>query len=90
VQAEAQTAKELASKSKVDDKMQGVFVIRNRKAIFVPVTTGITGRTDIEVLDGLKDGNEIITGSYKILRSLKPGSGVKVDNTAPKKEEETS
>src|SRR5215470_6694460 len=90
VQAAAPAAKEVASKSKVDDEMQGVFVIRNRKAIFVPVTTGITGRTDIEVVDGLKDGDEVITGSYKILRSLKPGSGVKVDNTTPKKEEETS
>jgi len=88
VQAAAPVAKEVASKSKTDDEMQGVFVIRNKKAIFVPVTTGITGRTDIEVLDGLKEGDEVITGSYKILRSLKPGSGIKVDNTAPKKEEE--
>jgi HlyD family secretion protein len=56
----------------------------------VPVTTGITGRTDIEVLDGLKEGDEVITGSYKILRSLRPGSSVKIDNTAPKKEEEAS
>jgi HlyD family secretion protein len=54
------------------------------------VTTGITGRTDIEVLDGLKEGDEVITGSYKILRSLRPGSSVKVDNTTPKKEEATS
>jgi HlyD family secretion protein len=88
VQAAAPAAKEVASKSKADDEMQGVFVIRNKKAVFVPVTTGITGRTDIEVLDGLKEGDEVVTGSYKILRSLKPGSGVKVDNTAPKKEEE--
>jgi HlyD family secretion protein len=88
VQAAAPAAKEVASKSKADDEMQGVFVIRNKKAIFVPVATGITGRTDIEVLDGLKEGDEVVTGSYKILRSLKPGSGVKVDNTAPKKEEE--
>jgi HlyD family secretion protein len=88
VQAAAPAAKEVASKSKANDEMQGVFVIRNKKAIFVPVTTGITGRTDIEVLDGLKEGDEVVTGSYKILRSLKPGSGVKVDNTAPKKEDE--
>jgi HlyD family secretion protein len=84
----AAPVKEVASKSKTDDAMQGVFVIRNKKAIFIPVTTGITGRTDIEVLDGLKEGDEVITGSYKILRSLRPGSSVKIDNTAPKKEEE--
>ena len=86
----AAPVKEVASKSKTDDQLQGVFVIRNKKAIFLPVTTGITGRTDIEVLDGLKEGDEVITGSYKILRSLRPGSSVKIDNTAPKKEEETS
>ena len=86
----AAPVKEVASKSKVDDPIQGVFVIRNKKAIFVPVATGITGRTDIEVLDGLKDGDEVITGSYKILRTLRPGSSVKIDNTAPKKEEESS
>ncbi len=68
--------------------MQGVFVIRNKKAMFVPVTTGITGTTDIEVLDGVKEGDEVITGSYKVLRTLRPGSSVKIDNTAPKKEEE--
>jgi len=38
----------------------------------------------------LKEGDEVITGSYKILRSLKPGSSVKIDNSAPKKEEESS
>ena len=86
----AAPVKEVASNSKTDDELQGVFVIRNKKAIFVPVTTGITGRTDIEVLDGLKEGDEVITGSYKILRSLRPGSSVKIDNTTPKKEEATS
>ncbi len=71
-------------------EIQGVFVIRNHKAEFVPVETGIAGTTDIEVMQGLKDGDEIITGSYKVLRTLKPGSSVKVDNSAPKKEEEES
>jgi HlyD family secretion protein len=78
------------AKTKKEDDQQGVFVIRNKKAFFVPVTTGITGTTDIEVMDGLKEGDEVITGSYKILRSLKPGSGVKIDNTVPKKEDESS
>jgi HlyD family secretion protein len=78
-----------ASKAKDRDKeeIQGVFIIRNRKAEFMPVETGITGTTDIEVLKGLKEGDEIVTGSYKVLRTMRPGTGVKVDNTAPKKEE---
>jgi HlyD family secretion protein len=90
VHAAEPVAKEVASKSKKDDEMQGVFVVRNKKAMFVPVTTGITGTTDMEVLDGLKEGDEVVTGSYKILRTLRPGSSVKIDNTSPKKEEESS
>ncbi len=45
--------------------MQGVFVIRNKKAEFVPVTTGIAGTSDIEVLNGLKEGDEVITGQLQ-------------------------
>ncbi|MGA7909289.1 MAG: efflux RND transporter periplasmic adaptor subunit [Candidatus Sulfotelmatobacter sp.] len=82
----ASPAKETASKDEKDD-VQGVFVIRNKKAEFVPVSTGITGTTDIEVLSGLKEGDEVITGSYKVLRTLRPGSGVRIDNSAPKKED---
>jgi HlyD family secretion protein len=70
------------------EEIQGVFVLRNHKAEFVAVESGIAGTTDIEVLKGLKDGDEIVTGSYKVLRTLRPGSSVKVDNSAPKKEEE--
>jgi len=88
VHAAAPVVKEVASKSKKEDELQGVFVIRNKKAMFVPVTTGVTGTTDIEVLDGLKEGDEVITGSYKVLRTLRPGSSVRIDNSAPKKEEE--
>jgi HlyD family secretion protein len=90
VHAAPPAAKEVASKSKKDEDLQGVFVIRNKKAMFVPVATGITGTTDIEVLDGLKEGDEVVTGSYKVLRTLRPGSSVKIDNSAPKKEEESS
>jgi HlyD family secretion protein len=89
VHAAPPAAKEAASKTKKDDDVQGVFVIRNKKAMFVPVNTGITGTTDMEVLDGVKEGDEVITGSYKVLRTLRPGSSVKIDNTVPKKEEES-
>jgi HlyD family secretion protein len=81
--------KDLA-KSNDKQEIQGVFILRNRKAEFVPVDTGIAGTTDIEVIKGLQEGDEIVTGSYKVLRTLRPGSSVKVDNAAPKKEEEAS
>jgi HlyD family secretion protein len=77
------------STSEDDNKeLQGVFVIRNKKAQFVPVETGISGTTDIEVLKGLQKGDEIVTGSYKVLRTLRNGASVRVDNTVPKKEDE--
>jgi len=76
--------------SKTKDEIQGVFVLREKKVEFLPVDTGVAGTTDIEITKGLKDGDEIVTGSYKVLRTIKPGTGVKVDNTAPKKDEETS
>jgi HlyD family secretion protein len=76
-----------ASKNKKESEVQGVFVIRDKKAQFVPVQTGITGTTDIEVLSGLTQGDEIVTGSYKVLRTVKPGTSVKIDNSAAKREE---
>jgi HlyD family secretion protein len=67
------------------DELQGVFVVNGKKAIFRPVETGISGVTDIEITKGLQAGDEIVVGSYKALRTLKPEASVKVDNTAPKK-----
>ncbi len=69
-------------------EIQGVFVVREKRAAFVPVTTGITGVTDIEVVNGLQEGDQIITGSYKTLRTLKPDARVKVDNSTPKTTDE--
>lgn len=73
--------------------VQGVYLLQNDRkklrAVFVPVKTGVTGATEIEVLDGVKQGDEIVTGRYKILRSLKSGTPVKRDNT-PETEAEKS
>ena len=67
------------------DEIQGVFVVTGKKAVFKAVKTGISGVTDIEVTDGLQAGDEIVVGSYKALRTLKPEAQIKVDNSAPKK-----
>jgi len=71
------------------DEVQGVFVVNGKKAVFRPVETGISGVTDIEITKGLQSGDEIVVGSYKALRTLKPEASVKVDNTAPKKTEDS-
>jgi HlyD family secretion protein len=68
--------------------VQGVYTVERDKSgklrvMFVPVTTGITGATDIEVLSGLTEGQEIVTGPFKTLRTLKNGALVKRDTEKP-------
>lgn len=81
VQASTSSDPEVAKKKK--EELQGVFVVKGEQAEFREVKTGITGTTDIEVLTGLKEGEEIITGSYKVIRTLRNQAKVKVDNKAP-------
>ena len=65
---------------------QGVYVVSDNdgklRVQFMPVTTGITGSTDIEVLSGLKQDDEVVTGRYQVLRNLKSGTPVKRDNAS--------
>ena len=76
VQAASDPITEKAKKQ----ELQGVFVVRNGKAEFVQVSTGITGATDIEVLSGLKQGDQVITGTYKVIRTLRNLAKVKINN----------
>jgi HlyD family secretion protein len=85
-QPAAQPSNPQAEKAKKEE-LQGVFVVAaGGKAEFRKLETGITGATDIEVVSGLKDGDEIITGSYKVIRTLRNEAKVKVDNRAPQAE----
>ena len=74
---------------KAKKEIQGIFVVdkTTKKVDFKPVETGIQGSTDMEVLGGLTEGQEIVTGSYKVLRTLKVGAKVKVDNSVAKKDD---
>lgn len=65
------------------EEIQGVFVINKGKAAFRKVETGITGTTDIEVVSGLHQGDEIVTGTYQVIRTLRNQASVKVDNRNP-------
>jgi HlyD family secretion protein len=81
--AQAATKPDPAVEKARKEELQGVFVINAGKAEFRKVETGITGATDIEVLSGLQPGDQIITGSYQVIRTIKNGAMVKVDNKAP-------
>ena len=68
--------------------VQGVFIAEKDahgrlRAKFIPVTTGITGTTDIEVLSGLGTGQEVVIGPYKTLRDLKGDALLKRDTEKP-------
>jgi HlyD family secretion protein len=63
-------------------ELEGVFVIsKDNVARFRPVKTGITGESEIEVLENLKDGEEVVSGSFQTLRTIKDGAAVKIDNS---------
>jgi HlyD family secretion protein len=62
------------------EEKEGVFVVNNGQAYFRPVKTGIMGESEIEITDGLKEGDEIVVGSYKTLRTLKHEAKIKVED----------
>ncbi|HEX6179157.1 MAG TPA: efflux RND transporter periplasmic adaptor subunit [Thermoanaerobaculia bacterium] len=65
-----------AAAGKPEDE-EGVFINDNGVAKFVPITTGLSGESNIEVVTGLKEGQEIVTGPFRALREIKDGSKVK-------------
>ena len=69
-----------AAQKAAKEELQGVFVVNGGKAQFRKVETGITGTTEIEVLSGLKEGDQIVTGSYEVIRTIRNDAKIKVDN----------
>jgi HlyD family secretion protein len=61
------------------EEKDGVFVVQEEKAVVTPVKTGIMGDTEIEITDGLDEGEEIVTGSYRTLRTLENEARLKVE-----------
>jgi HlyD family secretion protein len=63
--------------------IDGVFVLENGKAKFLEITKGITGESDIQILSGLPEGAELITGPSRVLKTLKDGDAVKKQTKSP-------
>lgn len=72
-----------AAKVKGEEK-DGVFLVQGEKAVFKTVKTGIMGETDIEITEGITEGQEIVTGSYRTLRNLKDEARIKVETKGKK------
>ena len=60
---------------------EGVFVVRNGRAEFLPIKMGIAGDKYFEVLSGLTSGEQVVTGPYNSVRGMADGDAVKIDNT---------
>jgi len=75
VPIQAITIRELDGKKETE----GVFAVRNASAAFRPVKTGIVGTTDIELTEGLAENDEVVSGPYQVLRTLKDNTRVRIE-----------
>jgi HlyD family secretion protein len=66
-----------AQRSGPPKEEEGVFLMVGGKAEFKPIKTGLLGELAVEVTEGLKEGDTIISGPFRELRTLKPGDQVK-------------
>jgi HlyD family secretion protein len=73
---------------KDDEDVTGVFVVKDGKARFVPVRTGIMSETDVEILSGIAEKDRVVTGPFKVLRDLKDGQAVKEEKKEKKGDKE--
>ena len=60
-------------------ELEGVFVVRDNKAVFTPVKTGIAGEKYFEVLSGANVGDQVIIGPFSSVRELRDGAAVRIE-----------
>ena len=66
-----------SASSEKPKNIKGVYVLEDNKVKFVEVVTGITGESDIQIVSGLSEGQDVITGPSRVLNTLKEGTVVK-------------
>jgi HlyD family secretion protein len=71
-----------------DEEVKVVFTIENGKAVQRPVTTGLSDETHVELLSGVKTGEQVITGPYRILRDLEHGDAVQITQATDEEKKE--
>jgi HlyD family secretion protein len=74
-----------SDRKKERKEVKGVFVIKDGKAQFVRIETGIADQKNIEVVSGLEEGDSVVSGPYRVLRTIKDGDEVKVEKRQWKK-----
>jgi HlyD family secretion protein len=76
---------EKESVQKEEEPIRVVFVVKEEIAKQVPVKTGISSDTEWEIIEGVAEDDEVVSGSYRILsKQLKDGDEVKIDNSLKK------
>lgn len=63
--------------SKTPQDEEGVYLVKDDKVQFAAVTTGLSGESNIEIVKGLSEGQQIVTGPFRALRELKEGTKVR-------------
>ncbi len=89
-EAEAGPAVDTLRQRFTKKEAEGVFVVRQGVATFRPVKVGVAGDDYFEVLDGLREGETIVAGTYQAIRDLKDGAKVSQADTTKAREETTS
>jgi HlyD family secretion protein len=69
---------------------EGVFIVRDGAATFRPVKVGVAGDEYFEVVDGLREGETIVAGTYQAIRDLKDGAKVRQADTTKTREAKSS
>ncbi|MGB2804602.1 MAG: efflux RND transporter periplasmic adaptor subunit [Candidatus Zixiibacteriota bacterium] len=78
---------EKKGKKKEKEEAEGIFLVVDGRSKFVQVATGIADQQNIEIVSGIDEDDQVVTGSYKILRTLKDGDKVKVTEKKGKGDE---
>ena len=77
----AVSAAELPARGSLEE-LEGIFVARQGRAVFVPVRTGIAGERYFEALTGVREGDLVITGPFSEVRNLRDGNEIRVVDSA--------
>jgi HlyD family secretion protein len=73
-----------SGKDRENDEVEGVFVVVDGRAEFRKIKIGVSGQTHFEVVSGLEEGDEVVSGNYRAIRDLKDGQRVKISKKAEK------
>jgi len=74
-------ASPLADEDTETVELEGAFVVRDCRALFMPIKIGIAGERHFEVLEGAEDGDQIIIGPFEVIRTLVDGEPVTTQDT---------